>query len=62
MDSANLIGNWKIRELSAMNSTLYEFLLPDEQKPTEEKIARHVVLKADIRDSSRLTRSLLERG
>ncbi len=62
MDGGNLIGNWKIRELSAMNGTLYEFLLPEEQKPAEDKVLRHVILKADIRDSSRLTRSLLEQG
>ncbi len=62
LDSGNLIGNWKLRELSAMNGTLYEFLLPEEQKPTEDKVLRHVILKADIRDSSRLTRSLLEQG
>ncbi|MBZ5600640.1 MAG: hypothetical protein LAN83_20240 [Acidobacteriia bacterium] len=62
LDSVNLIGNAKMRELSAMNGTLYEFLLGEEQKPVEEKIQRHVVLKADIRDSSRLTRSLMERG
>jgi hypothetical protein len=62
MDSGNLIGNWKIRELSAMNGTLYEFLLPEEQKGAEDKILRHVILKADIRDSSKLTRSLLEQG
>jgi hypothetical protein len=62
MDSANLIGNEKMRELSAMNSTLYEFLLPEEQKPVADKILRHVVLKADVRDSTRLTRSLLEQG
>ncbi len=62
LDSANLIGNDKMRELSAMNSTLYEFLLPEEHKPMEEKVQRHVILKADVRDSSRLTRSLLERG
>jgi hypothetical protein len=62
LDSGNLIGNSKMRELSAMNSTLYEFLLPEEQKPIEDKILCHVILKADIRDSSRLTRSLLEKG
>jgi hypothetical protein len=62
LDSANLIGNEKMRELSAMNSTLYEFLLRGEQRPVEEKILRHVIVKADVRDSSRLTRSLLERG
>lgn len=61
-DSINLIGNERLRKLSAMNGSLYEFLMTDEQKPAEEKILRHVILKADVRDSSRLTRSLLERG
>jgi hypothetical protein len=61
LDSINLIGNWKLRELSAINGTLYEFLLPEEQKTSEDKVLRHVILKADIRDSSRLTRSLLQR-
>ena len=62
MDSVNLIGNAKLRELSAMNGTLYDFLLSDEHKPAEEKVVRHVVVKADVRDSSRLTRSLMEKG
>jgi hypothetical protein len=62
MESVNLIANDKMRQLSAMNGTLYEFLLPEEQKPSEEKVLRHVIIKADVRDSSRLTRSLLEGG
>jgi hypothetical protein len=62
MESVNLIANEKMRQLSSMNGTLYEFLLPEEQKPSEEKVLRHVIIKADVRDSSRLTRSLLERG
>jgi hypothetical protein len=62
MDNINLIANEKMRQLSSMNGTLYEFLLPEEQKPSEEKVLRHVIIKADVRDSSRLTRSLLERG
>jgi hypothetical protein len=61
LDSVSMIGNEKLRELSSVNGTLYEFLLPSEQKRTEEKIINHVILKADIRDSTRLTRSLLER-
>jgi class 3 adenylate cyclase len=61
LDSANLIGNDRMRELSAMNSSLYEFVLRAEQGTAEGKILNHVVLKADVRDSSRLTRSLLER-
>ncbi len=62
MDNVNLIANEKMRQLSSMNGTLYQFLLPEEQKPSEEKVVRHVIIKADVRDSSRLTRSLLERG
>lgn len=62
LDSVNLIANEKMRELSSMNGTLYEFLLEEEQKPAEAAVAGHVILKADVRDSTRLTRSLLERG
>ncbi len=62
LDSINLIGNAKLRELSKVNGTLYEFLLPEEQKPTEERALGHVIIKADIRDSSRLTRSLMDSG
>ncbi len=62
MENVNLIANEKMRQLSAVNGTLYEFPLPEEQKPSEEKVLRHVIIKADVRDSSRLTRSLLERG
>jgi hypothetical protein len=61
-DSVNLMSSDKMRELSTLNGTLYEFLLPEEQKPTEDKVVRHVILKADVRDSSRLTRSLMERS
>jgi hypothetical protein len=62
LDSVNLIGNAKLRELSAVNGTLYDFLLTEEQKPAEERTLGHVIIKADIRDSSRLTRSLMDSG
>jgi len=62
MEQVNVITNPKVRELSAINNTLYEFLLPPEQKPAEEKVLNHVVLKADLRDSSHVTRTLFERG
>jgi class 3 adenylate cyclase len=64
MDSVNLVSTDKLRELSRMNGTLYEFLLPDEQpqQPEEVRVLRHVVLKADVRDSTRLTRTLMEKG
>src|ERR1700689_5271292 len=64
LDSVNLVSTDKLRELSRMNGTLYEFLLPEEQeqRPDEEKVTRHVVLKADVRDSTRLTRTLMDKG
>ena len=62
LDSINLIGSEKLRELSTMNGTLYDFPLSEEQKPAEAAVERHVIIKADVRDSTRLTRSLMERG
>jgi hypothetical protein len=62
MESVNVLGNERFRELSAINNTLYEFLLTEEQKPAEERVIHHVVLKADIRESTTLTRTLLEKG
>ena len=62
LESVNVLSNERLRQLSEINGTLYEFLLPEEQKPEELRVNHHVVLKADIRDSTFLTRSLLERG
>jgi class 3 adenylate cyclase len=63
MDTVNVISNERFRELSSINNTLYEFLLPEEQRPAEEeKVTHHVILKADIRESTTLTRTLFERG
>src|SRR5581483_6476384 len=62
LDKVNLISSEKLRDLSSLNGTLYEFLLAEESKSTNDKpVVRHAILKADVRDSSRLTRSLLER-
>ncbi|MGA3090434.1 MAG: hypothetical protein ABSD75_17615 [Terriglobales bacterium] len=61
-DSINLVSDSKVRELSALNGMLYEFLPPEDQKPAEDRVIHHVILKADVRDSSRLTRSLMEKG
>ena len=63
LDSVNLVGNERLQELSRVNGTLYEFLLPEEQGETSsERVLRHVVLKADVRDSTRLTRTMMEKG
>ncbi|HEU5453413.1 MAG TPA: hypothetical protein VFU76_15565 [Terriglobales bacterium] len=62
LDHVNLITNDKLRELSSINNTLYEFLLSSELKPSEGKVVCHCILKADVRDSTTLTRTLLDRG
>ena len=61
-DSINLVSDDKVRQLSTLNGMLYEFLPPEDQKPAEDRVVHHVILKADVRDSSRLTRSLMEKG
>ncbi len=61
-DSINLVSDDKMRELSALNGMLYEFLPPDERKSSSERVLSHVIVKADVRDSSILTRSLMEKG
>ncbi len=61
-DSINLVSDDKVRQLSTLNGMLYEFLPPEEQKPAEDRVLHHAILKADVRDSSRLTRSLMEKG
>jgi hypothetical protein len=62
LEMVNLLANERLRELSAINRTLYEFLLPSEQRSSADKVENHVILKADIRDSTVLTRTLFERG
>src|SRR6266567_1438463 len=63
LDSVNLVSNERLQELSRVNGTLYEFLLPEEQGETDsDRVLRHVVLKADVRDSTRLTRTMMEKG
>ena len=62
LDSVNLITDDKVRELSSLNGMLYEFLPPEDQRAAEDRVVHHVILKADVRDSSILTRSLMEKG
>jgi len=63
LDSVNLVPNERLQELSRVNGTLYEFLLPEEQGQTDsDRVLRHVVLKADVRDSTKLTRTMMEKG
>jgi hypothetical protein len=62
MERINLVRNERTREVSKMNRTLYEFLLPQEEKPAEDHVISHTVLKADVRGSTKMTQDLLSRG
>jgi class 3 adenylate cyclase len=63
LDSVNLVPNERLQQLSKVNGTLYEFFLPEEQGDADsDRVLRHVVLKADVRDSTRLTRTMMDKG
>lgn len=62
MERVNLIRTEKTRELSRLNHSLYEFLLPDEARPAEDRVISHTVIKADVRGSTKITQDLLARG
>ncbi len=62
MDKVNLVVDEKTRQVSRLNGTLYEFVLEAEREAREERVVTHVVVKADVRDSSRITEQLLRRG
>ena len=61
-ENVNLIRNDRLRELSSVNGTLYEFLLEDERERGEKRVLSHVIIKADVRDSTALTQGLVDRG
>jgi len=62
MERINLVNSERARELSRANKSLYEFLHPDESRPDEDSIINHVVIKADVRGSTGITKDLLARG
>ncbi len=62
LDKVNLVADEKTRQVSRLNGTLHEFVLEAEREAREERVVTHVVVKADVRDSSRITEELLRRG
>jgi class 3 adenylate cyclase len=45
-----------------MNNRLYECLLQDEARPLHDLVVSHVIIKADVRGSTKMTQDLLARG
>jgi hypothetical protein len=62
MERVHLVRNERTRELSEMNHSLYEFLLPEEARPVEDRVLSHTIIKADVRGSTKITQDLLARG
>jgi len=64
LDRINLVVDEKIIALSKTNNTLYEFLLPHEQvfELDTKPVTSHVILKADVRGATLITRQLDESG
>ncbi len=62
MERVNLVRNERTRELSDMNNSLYEFILPEEARPAEDRVLSHTIIKADVRGSTKITHELLDRG
>lgn len=62
MERINLIASEKARELSRMNNKLYECLLREEARTEYDQVVSHVIIKADVRGSTKMTQDLLARG
>jgi hypothetical protein len=62
MERVNLVTTEKARELSRMNNRLYECVLQEESRPEQDNVVSHVIIKADVRGSMKMTQDLLSRG
>ena len=62
MERVSLVANEQTRNVSRMNNTLYEFVLPEEARPQQDRVLSHAIIKADVRGSTKITRDLLARG
>src|SRR5256885_16606865 len=49
----NLVTTEKARELSRLNNRLYECVLPEEARPEQDHVVSHVIIKSDVRGSTR---------
>ena len=58
MERINLVRSEHSRELSRANKSLYEFLHPEENRPADDPVINHTVIKADVRGSTGITKDL----
>jgi hypothetical protein len=62
MERIHLVTTEHVRELSRLNNRLYECVLQEEAKPKQDHVVSHVIVKADVRGSTKMTQDLLARG
>jgi class 3 adenylate cyclase len=62
MERIHLVTTEQARELSRLNNRLYECVLQEEAKPAQDVVVSHVIIKADVRGSTKMTQDLLARG
>ena len=62
MERIHLVSTEQARDLSRLNNRLYECVLPEEAKPKQDPVVSHVIIKADVRGSTKMTQDLLSRG
>jgi len=62
MERVHLVTTEQARELSRLNNKLYECVLQEEAKTAEDQVVSHVIIKADVRGSTKMTQDLLARG
>ncbi|HEX3542959.1 MAG TPA: hypothetical protein VHT31_00400 [Candidatus Acidoferrum sp.] len=62
MERIHPVNTEQIRELSRLNNKLYECVLQEEEKPKQDHVVSHVIIKADVRGSTKMTQDLLARG
>ena len=62
MERISLITTEQVRELSRLNNRLYECVLPEEAPPKDDRVISHVIIKTDVRGSTKMTQDLLSRG
>ncbi len=62
MERISLVSTEQARDLSRLNNRLYECVLPEEAKPVQDTVVSHVIIKTDVRGSTRMTQDLLARG
>src|SRR5271166_1865320 len=62
MERLSLLTTEKSRDLSRLNNRLYECLLQDEARPLHDLVVSHVIIKTDVRGSTKMTQDLLSRG